>query len=212
MIRHPVRFAVQAAHPRRFLLPVRPHVLIMIIPIPPRPHLLLPPLSPLPTHPQDLLILQIPLFPTTTSHHAPPPQPRRPSRPTQRRAIRPLAPQNRRLVLLPVALAEPEAAVLGPEEKPDAAEDEADADEREEGEEAAVVDVVGVDGAGAGVVLCAWEAGGGAGGEVVGGGLEGGGGRDGWRHIGKGITRSTSCFYRIRREITCFLSRQSSRH
>lgn len=67
-------------------------------------------------------------------------------------AVGAFAPQHGGFVVVPVALAPDEAAVLGPEEEPDTGEDEGDADEGEEGEEAAVVDAVRVEGAGAGAV------------------------------------------------------------
>lgn len=62
----------------------------------------------------------------------------------QERAVGAPAPQHRRLVLLPVVLLEVEAAVLGPEEEPDARDHEGHADEPEQDEDEGVVDVVGV--------------------------------------------------------------------
>lgn len=84
-------------------------------------------------------------------HHTPTPQIRAFRRTTQRRAIRAAPPQHRRLIIIPVVLAEVEAAVLGPEEEPDAGEHEADADQGEDGENCFVGDVDGVDDAGGGV-------------------------------------------------------------
>jgi len=69
----------------------------------------------------------------------------------ERAPVGALAPQHGRLILLPVAFAPDEASVLGPEEEPDGAQYERGADDREEGHQARHVDVVGVDGALAGV-------------------------------------------------------------
>ena len=80
---------------------------------------------------------------------------RRLGRSAKRCAIRALAPQDGRFIVVPVPFAPFEAAVLGPEEEPDAGEDHAEADEAEERENAAIVNIVGVKGAGArfGVLL-----------------------------------------------------------
>ena len=95
-------------------------------------------------------------------------------------AIGAFAAEDGGLVVVPVVLFEVEAAVLGPEEEPDAGYDEAGADEADEGEDGFVRDFVGLGDAGAGI------------GEAFGGTLEDGvgegvevcrerGGRGGWR-------------------------------
>ena len=62
--------------------------------------------------------------------------------------IRTLAPEDSGLVILPVAFLEFEATVFGPEEEPDACQDESGKQNAKECEDPLVVDVGGVDGAG----------------------------------------------------------------
>ena len=120
VVRNTVRFAVQSSNTGGLFLPVRPHIRIMVILVPPRTRLLLPRLCALL---EELLIHILP----SARYHTSPTQSRRPRRSTQRRTIRPLSSQYGRLVLIPIALAELEAAVLRPEEEPYSAEDETDA-------------------------------------------------------------------------------------
>ena len=149
VVRNTVRFAVQSSNTGGLLLPVRPHVRVMVILVPPRTRLLLPRLCSLL---EELLIHILP----SARYHTSPAQSRRPRRSAQRRAIRPLSSQYGRLVLIPIALAELEAAVLRPEEEPYSAEDETDAYESEEGKEATIVNMVRIDGARTRVILGAW--------------------------------------------------------
>jgi len=126
--------------------------------------------------------------PHAPANDAPTPQHRPLRRVTQRLPIRSLATQDGRLVILPVALAPHEAAVLGPEEEPDAREDERGREQAEQRQHALVVDRVGRDGAGAagvsagvaGRVAGAEESAGVVGGEDGGAFAEQGGRGGGW--------------------------------
>lgn len=154
----PVRFSVQPAHSSRFLVPVRAHVLVVAVLLAPRYLLPLarPPSSPLQPALHEHHLVVIPIhFPD----HAPAAQLRRLRRPAQCRPIGPFAPQHRALVVVPVALAPAEAAVLRPEEEPDACEHHAEPDKPEQHEDAAVVDVVRVEGAAAGRGVGDWRGG-----------------------------------------------------
>ena len=84
VVRNTVRFTVQSSDTGGFLLPVRTHVRIMIILVPPRTHLLLPRLCSLL---EELLVEILP----STRYHTSPTQSCRPRRSTKRRAIRPLS-------------------------------------------------------------------------------------------------------------------------
>lgn len=148
LVKDTVRFAIESSDTSRLLLPVCPHVGVIVVFVSPR-TLLLP--SPLSSFLEEFLIHVLP----STRYHTPSTQPRGPCRPTQGGAIRPLTPQDRRLVVIPIAFAELKAAIFGPEEEPYPAEDEKNADESEESKEAAVVDVVRINGAGTGLVCCA---------------------------------------------------------
>ncbi len=149
----PIRFSVQPTHSSGFLVPVSAHVVVMSVLVSPR-YLPLAPSSLQPTLHEYPLVIPI-HFP----NHAPATQLRRLRRPTKRRPIRALAPQNRTLVIVPVALAPAEAAVLRPEEEPDAGEHHSDTDEAEEREDASVVYVVRVEGAAAGRGVGGWGGG-----------------------------------------------------
>ena len=74
-------------------------------------------------------------------------------------AVGAFAPEDGRFIFGPVAAAEDAAAVFGPEEEPDAGEDDADREEGEEEEDAFVVDGHRGDAAGAGVEGHEWGGG-----------------------------------------------------
>ena len=141
-----VRFAIQSSNASGLLLPVRPHVRIMVILVPPRTNLLFPRLCSLL---EELLIQILP----SARYHTAPTQSCRPRRSTKRRAIRALASQYGRLVFVPITFAEFEAAVLRPEKEPYSTKDETDAYQSEEGKEATIVNMMRIDSAGAGVIL-----------------------------------------------------------
>lgn len=147
MVENPIALPVQAADPRWLFVSISLHVYIVIVLIPPRfPSFFLPTL--IPPLPSFLAHVRF----TSDRDHASTAQPRRLSGSAQSCAIRTFPSQNGGFVVVPIAFAEVEAAVFGPEEEPDADEDESDAEKGEEGEKGAVVDVRGFDGAGAGVV------------------------------------------------------------
>ena len=145
LIEDPVRFAVESADASGLLLTVRPHVGVVVVLVPPWTFLL-------PSRLRALLEELLVQVLTSARYYASAAQPRGPCCSAQRRAVGAFSPQYGGFVVVPVALAEIETAVLGPEEKPYPAQDEKDADQSEEGEEAAVVDVVGINGAGTGLV------------------------------------------------------------
>lgn len=147
MVEDAVGFAIESSDTGRLLLPVCAHVGIVVVLVAPRPFLLL---SRLDTLLEKLLVSVLPF----TRYHTTPTQSGGPCGSTQCCAIRALAPQYRRLVFVPIAPSEFEAAVLCPEEEPYAAQDEKNANESKESEEGAVVDVVRVNGAGTGIVWC----------------------------------------------------------
>lgn len=166
-------------------MPISPHISISIIPLaarrnpnllfsllhrsPPTPTLLLNPPNRLP--PPHCRRQKLPI-PIPIRNHTPSPQLRRPRSSTIRFSIAALPAQHGRLVFFPVALSPVEATVLGPEEKPDAGEDERGAEQGEEREDAFVVDGAWVEGSLAGSVEGGGWGGGGGGGA---GGEEGGG-------------------------------------
>lgn len=80
---------------------------------------------------------------------------RRASRACEGRAVGTLAPQNGGFVIVPVALAKAEAAVLGPKEEPYAGKHEASADQAEESEHAIVVDGLWIDRSSTRAIPCA---------------------------------------------------------
>ena len=120
MIENPVRFAIESTDASGLLLTVRPHVGVVVVLVPPR-TLLLP--SRLCAFLEEFLIHVL----ASTRYHTSSAQPRGPCRSAQRRAVRSLAPQYGGFVVIPVTLAEIDTAVLRPEEEPDPAEDEKDA-------------------------------------------------------------------------------------
>ena len=121
MIEDPVRFPIESSDPSGLLLPVRPHVGVVVVFVAPWSFLL--PYC-LGAFLEELLIHVL----ASSRYHAPAAQPRGPGRSAQRGAVGALAPQHGGLVVIPVPFAEIEAAVLGPEEEPDPAEDEEHAD------------------------------------------------------------------------------------
>lgn len=141
-----VRFAIQASNTSRLLLPVCPHVRIIVVLVSSWALLLS---SRLYTFLEELLIRVLP----PTRHHTPSTQSCGPCRSTQRCAIRALTPQHRRFIVVPITLLEFEATVLCPEEEPYSAEDESNADERKESKEATIIDMVRINGAETGVVF-----------------------------------------------------------
>lgn len=147
MVEDAVGFAIESSDTGRLLLPVCAHVRIVVVLVASRTLLLL---SRLDTLLEQLLIHVLP----STRYHTTPTQSGGPRGSTQRCAIWALAPQYRRLVFVPIALSELEAAVLCPEEEPYAAQDEENANESKEGKKGAVVDVVRINRAGARVVWC----------------------------------------------------------
>jgi len=144
---HPVTLTIQPSNLRRLLMPICPHIIIIIIPISPRLPFL-----------RFMLYSFLPPFLThitlpTIRNHATPTQSRRLRRSTQSRAIRSLAAQDCRFIIIPIAFPEAKATIFGPEKEPDRSEYKGEAEEGEEGEEAVVVDVVGIDGARAGLIV-----------------------------------------------------------
>lgn len=153
VVEDPIALPVQSAYSCRFLMSISLNVYVVIVLISPRfPSFLLstliPPLPPFLTH--------VRLAPIR--NHTSATQTCRFRGSAQGGAVGTFPPQHGGFVVIPIAFAEVEAAVFGPEEKPDADQDEGDAKEGEEGEEGAIVDVRGFDGAGARVVV--WVLGG----------------------------------------------------
>lgn len=148
LVEDTVGFTIESSDTSRLLLPVCPHVGVFIILVSPW-ELVFP--APLSSCLEELFIHVL----TFTRYHAPSAQPRGSCRSTQGCAVRALTPQYRRLVVIPITFAKFDATILCPEEEPYSAEDEKDADESEEGKEAAIVDMVRINGAGTGLVCCA---------------------------------------------------------
>lgn len=137
-----IRRSIDPAHPSRFLMPIRTHVRIRIVLLPARIPLLLLFWSPGGAGLHERSPRQLPIH---LGDYTPTPQLGRAGRPAQSLAVGPFAAQDRRFVILPVALAEVKPSILGPEEEPDRSQNERGSEQGKEREDASIVDGSGIE-------------------------------------------------------------------
>lgn len=137
-----VRGSINTTDSSGFLMTISPHVRVSIIPLPAG----FPNLLDFRHRCSTRLDEGFGQVTINLGDYAPTAELRRASGATQSFAVGALTAQDGRFVIFPVAFAEVEPSVLGPEEEPDRCEDKRGTEQGKEREDAPVVDVSGVKG------------------------------------------------------------------